>query len=134
MRIRLAILALVLFAQSACRLPDLERDPDEVPMSEILTLTRAGTGALRMNPPEAETFLAMIPLNASTRVVTFRTTAGVFPMSGTKEIKVRAERDSLITQRLVARTVLRADTIPGTAYVSATIGDFTAYDSIRFEP
>lgn len=120
-----ALLCLLLAASCDDILSDFDRDPDAVPTEDIISLTRAGTGALAANGTTRETISARIPNNASTRVITFTTTAGVFELTNAKEVKVRAERDpSQPKGKLVATAVLRADTLTTTAIVSAVISDF----------
>jgi hypothetical protein len=76
---------------------------------------------------------AHIPGNASTSTVVFRTTGGQFPLSGSAEVEVRAERDASDPRgRLVARVVLRSDTTPRVAIVSALIGGFRDTVSVTF--
>jgi hypothetical protein len=68
------------------------------------------------------------------RVVTFTTTRGrlKFAVDG-KTAVTRAERvDDPQDDRLVAKTVLVADTIPGTTVVSATVGEIRRFAEISF--
>ena len=120
----------------ACRgLTPSDRDPDAVALSEIIELKRVGGDQpLRADGTARDTLEARIPRGASTRVVTFTTSAGHFALApGGGPLKVLAEtgtdaRDS----RLVARAVLVADTLPKTAVVSAGVGDFSAYLEVPF--
>lgn len=110
----------------------LERDHDAVPDEEIISLSRARTGDLPASFAATDTLVARIPAGAAKRLVTFKTTAGQFVESASKEITVRAVLE-LSSGKLAARTLLRADTIAATAIVRATIAD-QFYDtlSIRF--
>jgi hypothetical protein len=121
-----AILGLFLFA-SGCDwvASDFDHDPDKVPLDEIISLTRTGTGALPAYGTARDTFFARIPHDASTRQVTFSTTAGTFELTNAKEVKIRAERNAADPEGpLVAKAVLRADTLPSTAIVSALVSEF----------
>lgn len=140
-RSRRQLIALVLLGVLALASCDrlrstLEVDPDDVPTSEIIDLSRAGGGDLRADGAATEALTARLPANATTHIVTFTTTAGAFVESGGGEVKVRAFPDEA-AGKLLARTVLRAprDTVARTAVVRATIGDFY-YDtvSVRFVP
>jgi ABC-type amino acid transport substrate-binding protein len=123
-------------ALAACEdLFDPERDPDEVPLSEAIELSRTGGDLpLIANGRTQDTLVARIPRGASARVVTFTTSAGTFALKpGGTEIKVRAERSGdPRDDRLVARAVLVADTIARTAVVSASVGEFTDYLQVPF--
>ncbi|HEX6038683.1 hypothetical protein [Longimicrobium sp.] len=110
-----------------------ERDPLDVPLSEILELTRTGAAPVRADGASQDTVVARIPDHAFTRRVVFRTTAGKFHASQTREelvTAVRVEGDG--DDRLVAKAVLVADTVAGAAAVSATVGDFTQYIAVPF--
>lgn len=123
-------------ALTACDLTtDLEPDPDTVPLDEILLLYRArGSLPLVADGQAVDTLIALIPRDATIRVVTFNTSIGGFLLGGgAKELRVRAEYEPAFkTQHLVARAVLRADTISGLAVVSATVADFRRYEYIQF--
>jgi hypothetical protein len=106
-----------------------EGDPDDVPMSEIITLSRLEVGPLLTGGSDTDTFVARLPAGATSRVVTFKTTLGSFVLAGSKEMKVRAEAAG--DSALIARAELRADTLTGTAIVSASVGDFTVYESVE---
>lgn len=129
-----ALLALSLFAGGCKIITDPERDPDDVPTSEVLALSRTGGDLpLRADGTTRDTLLAHIPAGSTQRVVTFTTTRGKFLLSNKQDLKVRAEKSGdPYDPRLVARAVLVADTIPGEAVVSASIGDFTAYLFVPF--
>ncbi len=132
------LLVLAACAAAACGLPDLvdpDVDPEDVPESEILDLTRTGGDLpLRADGKTQDTLVARIPEGASSRVVTFTTSAGSFLLTpASKTISVRAEKSAdLHDSRLVARAVLVADTLPGTAVASAKVGDFTRYLNVPF--
>jgi|GEM_PF-5085595 len=132
---RIALLVLALFA-GACNdiLSDPERDPDDVPASEVLALSRTGGDLpLRADGVTRDTLVADIPVNSTLREITFTTTHGKFLLSNKQELKVRAEKGSgAYNRRLVARAVLIADTVPAQAVVSASIGDFDAYLFVPF--
>jgi hypothetical protein len=134
---RRVLCALLAVALTGCEnlSTSLERDPDSVPRAEILEFTRAG-GSLPLlaNGVAVDTLIAIIPRDANPRLVTFSTTAGTFPLTGNaKEIKVRAEYEPTYQKdKLVARAVLRSDTVPGKATVSAAVGDFKEYREIEF--
>jgi hypothetical protein len=109
-----------------------EREPDSVPLSEIISLQRKGAGPLPATRAAADTLFALLPLHASNRAVTFRTTLGSFDFTAlAKEYKTSAQPDSVVsTDHLVARAILRSDTVPGTTTVSASVGDYTTYITI----
>lgn len=121
-----ALLCLLLLAAGCDELiSEFEHDPDAVPLEEIISLTRTGSGPLSLGGTARDTFFARIPHDANTRLITFSTTAGVFELTNAREVKVRAERDAARPDGpLVARAVLRADTLTTTAVVSAVISDF----------
>jgi hypothetical protein len=123
-RVRLqAMLALPLLANGCDWVTAADRD--DVPLEEIISLTRTGTGALPANGTARDTFFARIPNKANSRQVTFSTTAGIFELTNAKEVKIRAERDATDANGpLVGKVVLRADTLSATAIVSALIGEF----------
>ncbi len=113
----------------------LEADPDLVPRSEILQLLRAGgTVPLLANGTATDTLIALLPRDANPRTVTFATTAGSFPLAGGgRGLAVRAEYEPAYrSDRLVARAVLQSDSIPGTAIVSAEVGEFKEYAEVVF--
>lgn len=110
-------------------------DPDAIPLEEIIDVRRAdnSTIPLRADGTDTTTLLAHIPGEASSRAITFRTTGGVFPLSGSREVEIRAERSSSdVSGRLVARVLLQTDTIPRVAIVSALIGGFRDTVSVVF--
>jgi hypothetical protein len=116
-------------------LSEPERDSDDVPPSEILSLTRTGGDLpLRADGVTRDTLEARIPEGSTARTVIFTTSRGSFLLSPVKqELKVRAEPSGNDNDgRLIARAVLVADTIPGQAVVSASIGDFTQYLFVPF--
>jgi hypothetical protein len=120
-----ALLSLLLVAGCDDIFANFDYDPDAVPLEEIISLTRAGSGPLSLGGTARDTFFARIPHDANARLITFTTTAGVFELTNAKEVKVRAERDAARPEGpLVARAVLRADTLTTTAVVSAAISDF----------
>lgn len=111
-----------------------ERDPDDVPASEILVISRVGgTIALPADGKSTDIIIVKIPKDAASRVITFKTTAGVFEPTLAQEIKVRAEKENDTQDDwLVARAVLRADTTATTATVSAAVSEFTVYIQVAF--
>lgn len=131
---RAAILILALAAAACDGIPsDLERTPDDVPLSEIIDLSRAGGDRpLRADGMSVDTLVARIPRGASSREITLTTSRGSFLLNpGNKSIKVRAERSASTTDdRLVARAVLVADTTAAPVVVSASVKEFTAYLTI----
>jgi hypothetical protein len=114
--------------------PPLEPDADEVPRSEILSVTQS------RNPPRmpadgrsVDTIRAAIPRRANVRQVTFVTTRGSFERHGSAtKIEVRAEHGP--AGRLRAEAVLVADTVPGVATVRATVGGFSDFVDIELVP
>jgi hypothetical protein len=119
------LLCLLLFAGCNEPLFDFDYDPDAVPSNEIIDLTRESSGPLSTRGTPTGALVARIPSGASTREITFFTSAGFFELNNLKEVKVRAERDAANPDGpLVARVVLRADTLTTTAVVSATIATF----------
>lgn len=122
---------LVLFGCDALN-SALEPDVDDVPPDEILTLSQS------RNPPRMpadgeslDTVFARIPGEASSRTVEFSSTKGSFYRYGAvQSVSVRAESDG--EGRLVAAVALRADTIPGTAIVRATIRGITRFLEVEF--
>lgn len=131
-RVLLGTIVLVCACDSI--LTDLEPDPDSIPPEEVLLLTRkAGAVPLPADGTTVDTFYAYLPREASSRVVTFETTAGSFmPLPGAKKLDVRAEPDVLDDDRLVAKAALRTDTVPTTAVVSAKVGEFIRYLPVAF--
>lgn len=137
--VRAGILALLMAVAGAgaCNewITEFEPDPESIPLRDIIHLTRAGgrTAPLAADGAASDTLLARLPADASTRVVTFTTTAGTFPLTASREAAVRAERDDADPERrLVARIVLRADTLPAVAVVSAKVADFRDTLSVAF--
>lgn len=128
-----AVIAVVLWGCDALT-SDLEGDPADVPIEEVITIQRKGTGALRADRNVVDTLFALLPRGANARAVTFRTTIGSFDFTaGAKEYKTSAQPEAGVsTDKLVARAILRADTIAGTTTVSASVGDFTTYTTIPF--
>lgn len=134
---RAAVLLLVAAVGAACDdiSSGFERDPDDVPLSEIIQLTRTGGDLpLRADGQSADTLLAKIPRDASSRVITFTTSRGSFALApGSKTIKVRAERSSdPYDRRLTARAVVVSDTTAGDVVASAAVGEYTDYLVIPF--
>lgn len=129
------LVALALAAGCEAIFSEPELDPDDVPPSAVLELRRTGGDQpLLADGASRDTLEARIPKGASTRVVTFTTSRGKFLLSpGKQEIKVRAEPGNDPTdERLIARTVLVADTLPGEAVISASVGEFTRYIVVPF--
>jgi hypothetical protein len=120
-----ALLCLILLTACDESLFDFDYDPDSVPLEEIIDLTRTGSGPLSTRGTVTDALVARIPSGASTREITLFTSAGFFELNNLKEVKVRADRDPADPDGpLVARVVLRADTLTTTAVVSATIATF----------
>jgi hypothetical protein len=125
---------LLLSAVLACNDASWTFEPstDDVPLEDIVRLTRAGSGVLSADTTSLDTLKAHIPRGADTRVITFTTTAGWFEHTArAKELKVRAVLEAPTDAFLTARTVFRSDTlvtgaVVDTATVRASIGDFTA--------
>lgn len=111
---------------------DLAKDSNTVSLAEIITLRRQGSGPLPATRTAVDTVFALLPLHPNNRAVTFRTTIGSFDFTAfAKEYKTSAQPDSAVSREyLVARALLRSDTIPGTATVSASVGDYTTYITI----
>ncbi|HET7463858.1 MAG TPA: hypothetical protein VFJ82_21560 [Longimicrobium sp.] len=133
----LACHGLVIVALSAggCKLiSEPERDSLDVPLSEIIDLTRRG-GSLPVlaDGTTEDTLVATIPEQSTSRLVTFNTTGGRFVLAGPgKQLKVTAVRDSSRTDdRLVAKAVIRSDSAI-IAITSASVLDFTAYLPVTF--
>lgn len=134
---RRASLVLLAVATAACDeiLHTPERDASEIDRAEILQLTRVGGDQpLPADGVSQDTVEARIPKDASTQIVKFSLSRGRFLYGpGKTEMEVRAEpsRDRH-DSRLVARAVIVADTLPGEAVVSASIGGFTEYLFVPF--
>jgi hypothetical protein len=114
---------------------ELEPNTDQVAPEEILRVYRAsGVAPLPANGVSQDTIYALLPRDASQRIVTFTTSAGSFaPVPGSTSVKVRAERSTTpYGDKLVARAVIRADTLARTAVVSAEIGEFVRYVEVSF--
>lgn len=109
-------------------------DPDaEVPNEQIIDLRRArAPGPLPANGAATDTLIARIPERATTRVVTFTTTGGMFELSNSKELKVRAESPGPDADHLEARAVLRTDTIAARVFVRASIADYSDTVEVAF--
>ena len=126
---------LILLAASSCDelLTDLEPDPESIAPEDILFLERsAGAVPLPANGTATDTIYAYLSGDATSRVVSFATSAGSFlPIPGAKAIDVRAEENGG-GYRLVAKAVLRADTVATTAVVSAKVGEFVRYLPVTF--
>ena len=131
---RCTVPLLLLLALAGCDELTSDLEPGSVPLSEIITLQRTRTGALPGDRVAVDTLLAMIPMGANNRVVTFRTTGGSFEFTaGAKEYKTSAQVDSLYSvDKLVARAYLRSDTITANVTVSASVSDYTTYLAIPF--
>ena len=110
-----------------------EQDPDAVSSGDVVSIRVLDDETVPADGSSTTTLAATIPLDASPRVVTFSTTAGVFALSGGKTIPVRASLDS-DGDALEATAVLRADTTAGVAEVSAVIEGFRASTRITFAP
>lgn len=110
-----------------------EKDPNEIPLSQIITLSKEGTKRPLANGVDSVMWMARIHENAAMRTITFATTTGTFDSTASaKMITVRARLLSEKDTMLEARAILRSGTKKGTALVSASIGGFTARDTISF--
>ena len=100
---------------------------------EIIEIQRAGNArALNANGLDRATLIALIPSQASSRIVTFTTSAGSFLTTAKeKTFSTRATTvDKYSSDRLVAEAVLVAGTMPDTAYVIAKVGEGGFSESI----
>lgn len=125
--------ATVIAALTACEelTTPLEGNPDAVPLDSIILLT-SDAQQIPADAISRAMLSARIPARASTVVLTFATTAGVFVETGTREIKVRASIDPTNTSTRVAVTALRSDTVNATAIVRAAVAEFTDTISVTF--
>lgn len=110
----------------------LQGAPDDVPLEDIIDLQRSRVDPLPMDGVTADTLVATLPVDATTRLVTFKATRGVFPITGgARTLVVRAEVDDA-TGHPSARAALRADTSSGVAIVSATVSEWTNRVEVPF--
>lgn len=113
----------------------LEASPDSIGLDSIVKLGfEFSPRTLPANGTSQGEVTARIPGDARSRVVVFTTTRGVFVPAGAATLSVRAEQDSTQAGWLVARAILRADTIPGIAFVTAAIEGFQDSLSITLSP
>lgn len=133
MRPRFPSLALFLFGSAllplGCRgiTSDNERKESAVALSEIIKLT-ASAPSIVADGKTTVRLSARIPADASTKTVTFSTTAGAFVESASKEVKIFAWPDSANKDKRLATTLLRSDTLGSTAIIRATVGEY--YDTV----
>lgn len=114
-------------------LSTLERDPDSVPLSEIIELVRGGNAPLVADGISSDTVMALLPIDAKTRVVKFTTSAGSFANTGgLKALDVRAVRLEG-NDRLAAIAVLVSDTASVVAAVRGTVGEFSNFILVPFQ-
>ena len=135
----LALAGCNLPAEVTAPLDRTERDPDEVPLNEIIRIERGGRGPMPLGA--VDTFRAILPEDTAPtlRLVTFRATAGTFPLGAPptfREVVVRAYPDAA-SGGFVARAAFRAELLQNTnapyvAYVAANVAGFSATDSVRF--
>lgn len=105
---------------------DLEGDPIDVPLAQIIEVARFGRGPIPADGEATDTIFAWIPRDANLRTVTFTTTKGGFlDVGGGKELKALAIRSDREENRLVARATFVSDTLPGTAVIRGTLSSFS---------
>lgn len=129
-----ALTLLLALAGCDALMSSLEPDPDDIPPDEILEISHSRQAPqMPADGASIDTIYARIPENASTRTVEFGTTRGTFHRYGAvQSASVRAVPDG--EGRLVAAVELRADTVPGTAIVRATVAAFTRFLELELLP
>lgn len=124
----------LLFATSiSCKgltTPNEKKDSD-VPLAEIIDID-ASTTSLPADGSSTVRVSARIPVDASTKTVTFTTTAGLFLESADKKVTIFAQPDSVRTDRRLATTLLRSDTSAVRAIIRATVGEYYDTTSVVF--
>lgn len=93
-------------------------DPDQIQPEEILYLYTKES-ELISNGIDKTTVIARIPKNAGRLDIKFKTSKGLFIYSGTNEVKEYA--DSVAGRFRYAQTLIKSDTIPGIAYITADV-------------
>jgi hypothetical protein len=107
---------------------DLE-DPDMVPADEKLQLFTT-RGTLTANGTDTTLVICRVPADAGRLDITFTTTKGIFLYSGINVVKEAT--DSVAGDYRYAATVLRADTVRNTVYITAETGINRKRISITF--
>jgi hypothetical protein len=128
-----SLILILLLAGCEDWLSDPEPSVDDVPLSEIVDVERAGEPLpLAADGVSADSIFAFLPLDARTRIVKFTTTAGSFDLTGgQRTVDVRAVRTE-DGMRLRASAVLIADTVAVTAVVRGTVGEFSDFVLVPF--
>lgn len=132
-----SFLAVVAVLLTACDDFPSDFEEEDVPPAEIIDLSRArAPEPLRADGTTTDTLVARIPEDARVRLITFRTTGGLFERSGTKELTLRAEPpdSGSVDKRLQAEAVLRTDTIAARVFVTATVESFSDTVEVVFAP
>ncbi|MEQ9438094.1 MAG: hypothetical protein RIG62_03570 [Cyclobacteriaceae bacterium] len=104
-------------------------DPSTVSSEEVMQLTVSPIN-LPAYGEEIAQVIVRIPKDAGQLDVTFRTSAGLFPVTAAKEIKAFA--DSIRDDYRFARVILRSDTTLGTVYITAEVPNARRTQSIQF--
>lgn len=120
-RIALGLTAVLLMACDGLT-TELERDPRDVPGSQILELERAGCCPLVADGSARDLLSAWIPRRAKATSVTFKVPRGGFlEAAGGKELVVRAIPVHGEPERLRAQATFVIDTVPAPVGVTATV-------------
>lgn len=105
---------------------DLERDPLDVPLSEIIEIERIIRSELAADGIATDTVIARIPRDAKNRSITFAASKGGFVDAGGKgEFKTIAVPNAADPKHLQARATYVSDTLPGIATITGTLLTFS---------
>lgn len=118
---------------AGCFLESLENELesfDDINDADVMLLVIDKT-EIKAYGADITTVTARIPEEASSIDITFSTTAGIFPVSATKTIMVRA--DSVSGGFRFATTTLISDTTLGVVYVTSSINDIRRTQSLVFK-